>query len=289
VSAALEVLDPGPLTLVQDLGRRGVAAIGVGRSGAADLTAYRLGARLVAHDEGLAALEVVLGSLVARVRGGDLTVALTGAVAPALVDDRPVPHAAPLHLRAGQVLRLGVPAAGLRTYLTVRGGLAVPEVLGSRSTDTLAGLGPDPVRAGDVLRVLRYRGPFPNVDVAPVPTPTADRVVLEVRPGPRHAWFARPGALAAQTWQVSSRSDRVGVRLEGEPLARAQRWEGAELPSEGMVRGCLQVPAGGLPVLFLSDHPVTGGYPVIGVVVPSDVDRAAQLQPGQQVGFRWRG
>ena len=285
--AALEILDPGPLTLVQDLGRPGVAAVGVGRSGAADRTAYLLGARLVAHDVGMPSLEIVLGGLVARVHG-HVTLALTGAAAPASVDDRPVPHAAPLHLEPGQVIRLGVPSAGLRTYLTVRGGLAVPQVLGSTSTDTLAGLGPDRVRAGDVLEVRHYRGDFPNVDVAPVPLPTADRVVLEVLPGPRHDWFDRPGDLTSRSWQVSSRSDRVGVRLEGAPLTRAAAWAEAELPSEGMVRGCLQVPAGGLPVLFLNDHPVTGGYPVIGVVVARDVDRAAQLQPGQQVGFRWR-
>ncbi|MBA2694635.1 MAG: biotin-dependent carboxyltransferase family protein [Actinobacteria bacterium] len=287
MSGALEILATGPLTLVQDLGRPGFAALGVGRSGAADRTAYRLGTRLVAHSEGRAALEVVLGGLAARIVG-NLTLALTGAAAPASVDDHPVPHAAPLHLDDGQVLRLGMPSAGLRTYVSVRGGLGVPTVLGSASTDTLSGLGPDPVRAGDVLSVADYLGEFPNVDVAPVELPFGGQVVLDVLPGPRLDWFADAAMLLEQTWQVSSDSNRVGVRLEGEPLARTADHQDQELPSEGMVRGCLQVPPSGQPVLFLADHPVTGGYPVIAVVTSTDVDRAAQLQPGQEVRLRWR-
>jgi len=287
VTGALEVLETGPLTLVQDLGRPGLAAIGVGRSGAADRTSYRLGARLVAHDTGRAALEIVLGGLAARVQGG-LTLALTGAAAPATVDDHPVPHDAPLHLDDGQVLRLGMPSAGLRTYLTVRGGLAVPKVLGSSSTDTMSGLGPDPVRAGDVLSVADYLGDYPNVDVAPVPLPSGDRVVLDMLPGPRLDWFADARVLVEQTWRVSSNSNRVGVRLEGEALGRTSERQDEELPSEGMVRGCVQVPPNGQPVLFLADHPVTGGYPVAAVVTSPDVDRAAQLQPGQEVRLRWQ-
>lgn len=287
MSAALEILETGPLALVQDLGRPGLAAIGVGRSGAADRTAYRLGSRLVAHDAGRAALEIVLGGLAARAQG-ELTLALTGAAAPATIDDHPVPHAAPLHLEDGQVLRLGMPSAGLRTYLTVRGGLAVPKVLGSASTDTLSGLGPDPVRAGDVLSVADYLGDFPNVDVAPLEPPPAGRVLLDVLPGPRLDWFVDAGSLTGQTWLVSSDSNRVGVRLVGEALARTSERESQELPSEGMVRGCVQVPPNGQPVLFLADHPVTGGYPVMAVVASADVDRVAQLQPGQEVGFQWR-
>ncbi len=287
MTAGLQILETGSLTLVQDLGRPGHAAIGVGRSGAADRTAYRLGSRLVAHDPGRAALEIVLGGLVARAQGA-LTLALTGAAAPATLDDHAVPHDAPLHLDDGQVLRLGMPSAGLRTYLTVRGGLAVPTVLGSASTDTLSGLGPDPVRAGDVLPVPDYLGDFPNVDVAPVAQPSAGRVVLDVLPGPRFDWFGDVRALVGQTWNVSSNSNRVGVRLEGEALARSPERHDEELPSEGMVRGCLQVPPNGQPVLFLADHPVTGGYPVIAVVTSADVDRAAQLQPGQEVRLRWR-
>jgi len=282
VTAALEVLATGPLTLVQDLGRPGLAAVGVGRSGAADRGAFRLGARLLAQDYQAAALEVTLGGLQVRCQG-DVMVALTGAEAPAQVDGRPVDHRSPVQLRDGQVLRLGSPTVGLRTYLAVRGGVAVPPVLGSRSTDTLAGVGPPPVRAGDVLPVGPPPRDFPCVDAAPSAPLARDALVLRAVPGPREDWLADPSALAATSWTVSSRSDRVGVRLEGPALTHAASRRGQELPSEGVVRGALQVPPNGQPVLFLADHPVTGGYPVVAVVVGRDVDLAAQARPGQGV------
>lgn len=280
---ALEVVRVGPLALVQDLGRPGHAAVGVPRSGAADRAALRLANRLVANDdEDAAAIEVLLGGLAVRARGLR-TVALAGAAAPADVDGTPVGHHSVFTLRPGQTLTLGPPPTGLRTYLAVRGGLDVGDVLGSVATDTLSGLGTAPLRTGDVLAV----GPEPEfpwlLDVAPVAPPTDTTVTLRAVLGPRADWVADAAALADTTWTVSSRSDRVGMRLEGEALRRTDR---RELPSEGMVRGAIQVPPGGEPVVFLADHPVTGGYPVVAVVVDADVDRAAQARPGQSVRFR---
>jgi biotin-dependent carboxylase-like uncharacterized protein len=286
MSRRIEILEPGPLTLVQDLGRVGHLAVGVGRSGAADAGAYLLGGRLLGNARGVAALEVTFGGLRARAHG-DLLVSLTGAHAPGEVDGRPVPHAAPFPVRDGQVLALGMPSSGLRTYVSFRGGLALPEVLGSVASDTMSGLGPEPVRSGQILEIGCRTEGFPHVDVAAVPHPPRGMVELAVLPGPRKDWFARPEALAETAWSVSGRSDRKGIRLDGEPIERHARWRDVELPSEGMVRGAIQVPPNGQPVLFLNDHPVTGGYPVIGVVRTADVDRAAQLQPGQQVRFRW--
>ncbi len=283
---SLEILDSGPQSLIQDAGRLGWASIGVGRAGAADMSAYELGARLVAHESGLAALEITFGGLVARVHGS-MTVALTGADAQASVDGRAVAHAALLDLRDGQELRLGMPTAGLRTYLTVRGGWDVPPVLGSRSTDTLSGLGPYPVTAGTVLTVGDYQGSYPNVDVAPVPLPANGLVALRVLPSPRTHWFDGADRLGEQVWEVSDRSNRIGLRLTGEALTRASAYAEVELPSEGMVRGAIQVPPDGQPVLFGNDHPVTGGYPVIAVVTSADIDLAAQLRPGQQVRLKW--
>ena len=282
----LEVLTPGPLTLVEDAGRPGHLAVGVGRAGAADQSAYRLGGRLLGHRPGLAALEVTHGGLRVRARG-HLTLCLTGAAAPATVDGTPVPHAAPFPLPDGRDLVLGMPLTGLRTYLSVRGGLAVAPVLGSRSSDTMSGLGPAPLSAGDRLPVGDEVDSFPTVDVAPVQTPTAGTVELGVLPGPRRDWFADPQSLAETPWVVSELSDRKGIRLEGKPIERHTSFAGVEMPSEGMVRGAIQVPSGGQPVLFLNDHPVTGGYPVIGVVPSADVDRAAQLRPGQRLRLRW--
>jgi len=278
---ALEVLATGPLALVQDLGRPGLAASGVGRSGAADRGALRLANRLVANPEGAAGIEVTFAGLVVRARAA-LTVALAGAPAPAEVDGSPVGHHAVLRLRAGQRLALGPPASGLRTYLAVRGGIAVAPVLGSRSTDVLSGVGPAPLVAGDVLPVGPEPDAFPLVDVAPVAVPPSGTVTLRALPGPRDAWVADLAALTRTTWTASGRSDRVGMRLTGGRLDRSTH---AELPSEGAVRGAVQVPPGGEPVLFLADHPVTGGYPVVAVVLDADTDRAAQVRPGQRVRF----
>jgi biotin-dependent carboxylase-like uncharacterized protein len=281
----VEVLATGALALVQDLGRTGLAASGVGRSGAADRGALRLANRLVANAEDAAGIEVVFGGLVVRASRENavpLTVALAGAPAPADVDGRPVGHHALVTLRPGQVLRLGVPPTGLRTYLAVRGGVAVDPVLGSRSTDVLSGVGPPKLAAGDLLPVGPEPAAVPLVDVAPVACPPDGVVRLRAVPGPRADRVADPAALARTAWTASARSDRVGMRLEGGRLERAGS---GELPSEGMVRGAIQVPPGGEPVLFLADHPVTGGYPVVAVVVDADVDRAAQVRPGQPVRF----
>jgi biotin-dependent carboxylase-like uncharacterized protein len=279
---ALEVLATGPLALVQDLGRPGLASVGVSRSGAADRGSFRLGARLLAQDESAAAIEVTFGGLEVRVRG-TVMIALTGAPAPARVGPRAVAHLSPLVLRDGDVLHLGAPSAGLRSYVSVRGGLAVPAVLGSRSSDVLSGLGPAPLRAGDVLEVGLVPAGFPCVDVAPLRPPTPAPIMVGASPGPRADWLEDPRQLTSTSWTVSSRSDRVGIRLEGGSLRHHPGRRGEELPSEGVVRGAIQVPPGGEPVLFLADHPVTGGYPVAAVVREADVDRLAQAVPGQVV------
>ncbi|GAB2935342.1 5-oxoprolinase/urea amidolyase family protein [Rhodococcus aerolatus] len=278
---SLTVLATGPLALVQDRGRPGLGGIGVGRSGAADRASHDLANRLVANDPGAATVEVTLGGL--RVRAeADLTVAVTGAPAPAEVDGTPVGHNAVLRLRAGQELALGAPPHGLRSYLAVRGGVTVEAVLGSRATDVLSGLGPDPLAEGTVLPVGAAPQEVPTVDQAPVRGPADGPLVLRARRGPRDDRVRDD--LFGREWTVSSRSDRVGARLEGDPL-RPVEGRG-ELPSEGVVRGAVQVPPSGEPVLFLADHPVTGGYPVVAVVLDADVDLAAQARPGQVVRFQ---
>jgi biotin-dependent carboxylase-like uncharacterized protein len=275
---SITVLQTGPLTTVQDEGRLGQGAIGIGRSGACDRASFRLANRLLGNAEGAAALEVTFGGLVLRA-DSDVMVVSTGARCAGL------PHNAPAMLGAGSELRLTTPSTGLRTYVAVRGGFDVPPVLGSRSTDMLSGLGPPIVRAGDQIEVGTAYEQSPLVDVAPVPNPEGGEVVVRVTPGPRRDWFSEAAwsRFVTQTYQVSSESNRVGLRLEGQPL---ERRDDSELPSEGMVRGAVQIPASGEPVLFLADHPVTGGYPVIAYVHDRDVDRCAQLRPGQTVRFQ---
>ena len=284
----LEVIEPGSLALIQDDGRIGHLAVGVGRAGAADRGAYALATRLVGNVPGTAAVEATLGGL--RVRAiGDVYAALTGAAAAATIDGHPVGHCALLRVPSGAELALGLPRAGLRTYLAVRGGLDVDPVLGSRSTDTMSGLGPPPLARGMVLPVGHTHTRMPRVDHAPVASPESGPVTLRVTAGPRRDWFAEPERLASGAWTVSGLSDRKGVRLMGGTIERHRDHVGAELPSEGMVRGAIQVPPNGQPVILLNDHPVTGGYPVIGVLRTADVDRVAQLTPGQHVRLRWEG
>lgn len=283
MSAVLTIARPGPFSLVEDLGRPGFANLGVGHSGAADRGALRLANRLVGNAESAAGIEVTLGGLVLST-SEPVLLALTGAPA------HPVePLGAAMNqsfsLLPGQRLRLGNPRTGLRTYLAVRGGLDVPPVLGSRSTDVLAHLGPARLEAGAELPVGTPAGDVPPVDVAPVAVPDQGTVTLDFLPGPRDDWF---GATALPSLQrdlrtVSTELDRVGIRLAGAPLERVVH---TELPSEGMVRGAVQVPADGQPIIFAADHPTTGGYPVIGVLTEAASDLAAQLRPGQTVLVR---
>lgn len=281
----LEVLGAGPMTLVQDLGRPGLAHLGVTRSGAADRRAHALANRLVANPGECATLEITLGRFGARVRGGAVELAVTGADAHPSVDGIPFGLNSVQRLEPGQVLALGTPQAGLRSYLGLRGGVDVTAVLGSRSYDTMSGIGPPPVRPGDDIPIGRPAERFPELEQAPAEPVTGAKVALTVIPGPRDDWFADPDALVRTDWSVSDLCDRVGIRLIGPPLQ--PRWPELQLPSEGALRGAIQVPPNGLPVILGPDHPVTGGYPVIGVVVDADTDKLAQLRPGQSVRLRW--
>ncbi|WP_227999308.1 biotin-dependent carboxyltransferase family protein [Nocardia australiensis] len=275
----------GPLATIQDLGRPGWFDFGVGPAGAADRASFRLANRLVANPEEYAGIEVLLGGLVLRA-DQHVTVAVTGAPAPATVDGIPVGHASVLELAAGQRLRLGMAPAGLRSYVAVRGGIDVLPVLGSRSHDTLSGIGPELLRPGDRLPIGSVPQRLPNVEFAPVTAlPVTTRTIRAVL-GPRHDWFADADVLFEGEWAVSSATDRVGARLDrrtGPPLERAIS---RELPTEGMALGSIQVPPSGQPVVFLADHPITGGYPVIAVVLDADVDAVAQARPGQGLRFR---
>jgi biotin-dependent carboxylase-like uncharacterized protein len=281
----LEILRTGPLAVVQDLGRVGLAHLGVGRSGAADRRAHKLANRLVANPHDRATVEVTFGGFAARVRGGDVDIAVTGADTNPTVDGNMFGTNSIHHVRDGQVISLGTPRAGLRSYLAVRGGICVEPVLGSRSYDVMSAIGPSPLEAGDEVPVGRHTTDYPELDQAPVAAISADIVELLAVPGPRDDWFADADALVHTDWVASDRSDRVGMRLVGRSLQ--YRYPDRQLPSEGATRGAIQVPPNGLPVILGPDHPVTGGYPVIGVVIDQDIDKLAQVRPGQHVRLHW--
>lgn len=308
---SVRVLRPGALTTVQDLGRTGHAHLGVPRSGALDEPAHRLANRLLGNPEDAATLETTLDGCALRIEGGApsetdavrdaarddvrdaargaamgaaTAAVVTGAPCPVTVDGRPAPWGVPFRVRAGEQLALGRAVSGLRSYLALAGGVAVDTVLGSRSTDLLSGLGPAPLRSGDRLPLGSPCRPVPPApDAAPWAPPPAE-LVLPLVPGPRADWFT-PAALrtlATARYRVSPASNRIGLRVDGPPLERSRE---GELPSEGMVLGAVQVPPEGRPVVFLADHPVTGGYPVVGVVPEEALAAAAQAVPGTPVRF----
>ena len=285
MTRVLEVLATGPSVLVQDAGRPGLAHLGVPRSGWLDPGAAGLANRLVGNSADAAVLECLLGGLRLRV-GTAMTLAVTGAPCPVTAGTRPVPFAEPVTLAAGTELALGPPTSGLRTYVAAAGGIDVEPVLGSRSTDTLSGVGPEPVAAGDVLPVGEPTGEPTPLDVSTSRSATTTGVRLRVWVGPRADWFTDEAlrTLTSATYTVDPDSDRVGLRLDGPVLDRVRE---GELPSEGIVLGAVQVPAEGRPLVFLRDHPTTGGYPVVAVVDPDDLGRCGQLRPGDEVRFRW--
>jgi biotin-dependent carboxylase-like uncharacterized protein len=279
----MTILRTGPLTVLKDEGRPGHAGQGVAPSGAVDRSAYARANALVGNPPGAAALECTLGGL--RVRFDQpAAVVLTGTDAVLTVDGTRTAVEEVLDVPGGAEVAVTMPRRGLRSYLAVRGGFTVPRVLGSRSTDQLAGVGPPRPVPGDVLPI----GPAPAIDVLPGdpgwPRPDAEAGLLEVDLGPRDDWFT---AAAIETFlgaefTVSPASNSVGLRLDGPVLARART---EELPSEGVVRGSVQVPPDGHPIVFQADHPVTGGYPVIAVLTPAAADRAAQARPGARLRF----
>ncbi len=329
--AALEVLRSGPQSLFQDLGRPGLASMGVGRSGAADRASLHAVNALLGNDSGCAVIESVLGGLSLRAHG-EVVLAVAGAPAAVTVDGEAVGGGGPVELRDGQVIKVGSPKRGLRTYVAVRGGFDAPRVLGSCSTDTLSGVGPPPIARGDHLAVgevstdsegsvdaAHFAASAHSADpggpggsagsAAPAAAAAAavssapalwdldavEPLSLTVIPGPRDDWFASPSDLGVGEWVVSPHSNRVGVRLDRPQDAdhadapALRRNDSRELQSEGVTLGAIQVPPSGQPVLFLADHPVTGGYPVIGVVRSDEIDLAAQVRPGQRVRFRFPG
>ncbi|MDE3206865.1 MAG: 5-oxoprolinase subunit PxpB, partial [Acidobacteriota bacterium] len=290
---AILVVERGPHLTVQDLGRPGWAHVGVPAAGAADRGAARAANQLVGNPDGAAVMEALTGPVRLRMRA-DRLIAVTGADAPVTVDGLPARRHTALALRSGSELVIGRCHSGLRIYLAVSGGFDLPVVLGSRSTDTLSGLGPSALCDGDLVAIgpdqptrIGQLGSDRVGAVPPgsgpairgeggrdIPAPRAtggprrerpDVLEIQARWGPRDDRLGPRGqlALAATEWSVSPLSDRVGVRLEGPPLSLVHP---GGVPSEGMVAGAVQVPPAGHPIILMRNHPPTGGYPVVAVV-----------------------
>lgn len=310
LAPVLSVRSPGMLTLFQDAGRTGLTHWGVSPSGPVDRVAAAEANRLVGNQPQATVLENLAGGLAVTAHR-DVVLALTGAQVPARIsEDNPVDAESPaleeplavtpyrpFALKPGQTLTLGATERGLRTYLAVRGGFAAPQQATSSSRDTLAGLGPEPLATGDLLALAAESSAVVGNPAPPLPLPGEQTLTIRAVPGPREDWFT-PESLTRFTeaiWEVSQSSDRIGARLvlaerEGggekpDPTEVLARISSKELPSEGMVAGAMQVPPSGEPVIFLADHPVTGGYPVIATVHPNDLRLVAQAPPGTKLQF----
>jgi biotin-dependent carboxylase-like uncharacterized protein len=275
----IEVVRVGLLATIQDRGRGGWAHLGVPRSGALDLPSLARANRLVGNPDHAAGVESMLRGLAVRT-DKPLRMAITGAPCAITINGVSTDFDTVFDAPAEATVVIGRVAAGMRSYVAVAGGLEVPPVLGSRSTDSLSGLGPPPLRAGDRLEIGSMAG---GVDPEPAATIAAD-VTLRIRFGPRDNWFTDDAKtmLTSSPYRLTPLSNRVGARLAGAALARANV---AELPSEPLVLGAIQVLPDGQPVVFLADHPTTGGYPVIGVVDERDISRLGQMKPGGAVSF----
>lgn len=281
----IEVLHAGLCDLVMDLGRPGRGALGVPVGGAADPAALAAANRLVGNDESAAGLEIMLSGPSLRFPAGGV-VALTGARFTASRDSgAPLPWNETLVLPAGETLTLAGVESGCRCWLAVRGGVAVPSVMGSRSTFLPGGFGGylgRPLRSGDALAIGAGAGEV-RLLRACAPTRGAGEAALRVVAGPQAGQFDDAGLAAffGGVFRVMAASDRRGLRLAGP----AVRQTAAELLSQGVLPGAVQVPPDGQPIILGWDGPVTGGYPVIAAVISADLPRMAQLRPGDGLRF----
>ncbi len=284
---SLEILQPGPLTTVQDRGRLGYQHLGVPVSGAVDLCAMRMGNILMGNDPYAACLEITMGKFEARFLQ-DTVFALTGANKIAFLNKIPLPWWKALRARKGDMLQIAQAALGLRDYLALRGGIDVPQVMGSRSTyikGRFGGYEGRPLRTGDRLHTGppkgHYSGRYPKHLIPPYSSQIELRVVM----GPQHSAFCEGGldAFATGTFTVTDRTDRMGCRLSGPYI---QHQDKADIISDGLAMGSIQVPGNGQPLILLADRPTTGGYAKIATIAAVDIPLIAQALPGAKVKFK---
>ncbi|SDB94244.1 5-oxoprolinase subunit B/C family protein [Acinetobacter boissieri] len=287
----LKILNAGMQTLVQDRGRIGKFAMGVGVGGALDVGAMQAANQCVGNALNDAVLEILNGGFKAQVQSPTV-IAITGAISTCVIEyaDGTVAEVScgqAIALDAGDTIEIKRPQAGLRNYLAIRGGVLAEKILASYSFDTLAELGPKPLSTGDEVAVGQSPKQAVSTDSKPpkcLPQ-SKDTVVLDIVLGPRADWFEAESleTLLNQLWKVSNDINRVGLRLQGEVALK--RTQHQELSSEGTVTGALQIPPSGQPVLFMNDHPLTGGYPVIATVAHYHLDLVAQIPAGCLIKF----
>lgn len=288
----IEIIQPGILATIQDLGREGFRSLGVGVSGAMDRLALRIGNTLLGNPENAAGIETTLGGLICRF-GSDCPFAVTGAVSELYLDEKPVPSGSAVLARAGQMLEVMPPSIGMRSYVSFAGGIDVPVVMGSRSTDLKGGFGGHlgrPLRQGDQLHLLSTANSYDRLREFALPIRDAgirlEDDVTEVRMIPAAEWddysLETQEQFLSTNWIIDQVSNRVGYRLIGPSLTHGTQ---KELLSHGILPGTVQLPPSGQPVVQMSDANTCGGYPKLGVVIQADLWRLGQAQLGKAVRF----
>lgn len=281
----------GLQALIQDEGRKHLAEWGVGRAGAMDQGAFQQANLIVGNPKNAAVIEVLNGGLRLQVLEATV-IAVTGAETEVWItyvgaDKVKVALYQPIALDHGDEIYISAPSAGIRNYIAVRGGIAVEQVLKSASYDSLAELGTKPIQVGDEIYSAQLKTQPVSLNVIAAALPKqGETITVDVVLGPRTDWFADESVdlLFKQSWLVSTESNRIGLKLVGDqPL---QRQLNQELPSEGCCTGALQIPPNGQPVLFMNDHPITGGYPVVAAVASYHLDLIAQIPTGCYIQFR---
>jgi antagonist of KipI len=288
--AAFEVLEPGILTTIQDLGRYGFSQFGVPPSGALDTFSFRAGNLLVGNREDEACLEITLMGLKIKALK-EVVIAVTGGDLSPTLNEEPLEMWRTHLLVEGDVLAFKKVRAGCRAYLAVGGGFAVRKMMGSSSTylsGNFGGLEGRKLRRGDILHSLDFSASLLQLGLrfSSDWIPSLEKeVLLRVIPGPQDRHFTGKGfqTFCSSSYQVTPQCDRMGVRLEGPKIERRSDVE-ESIISEGLLSGAIQVPGDGKPIIILTEL-VTGGYTKIATIISTDLPKVAQLKPGDQVRF----
>ncbi|MFI8415403.1 5-oxoprolinase subunit PxpC [Serratia sp. NPDC078593] len=280
----LNILRAGIYTTVQDLGRNGFRQLGVSQGGALDVPALKIANLLVGNTPEAAGLEITLGQFSAEFTQAGW-IALTGAGCDAQLDGKPLWTGWRYPVKSGQQLVLNLPKHGMRSYLAIAGGIAVPEILHSRSTDLKAGFGGlqgRQIKDGDSL-------PLGRNATSPTQIAGVKQLLFNNRiralPGPEYDEFSPESQdnFWRSAWQLSPQSNRMGYRLQGNlPLVRTTD---REMLSHGLLPGVVQVPPNGQPIVLMADAQTTGGYPRIACVIEADLYHLAQIRLGEPIHF----
>lgn len=283
----MTLISSGPLSTVQDGGRFGYMSMGFSPNGAMDTYSMKLANLLVGNSPDDGVIEMTLIGM--SVRFDCMTViAITGADMQPKLNDQPIAMYSSVPVAAGDRLTMSAATKGMRAYLAVAGGFDVPEVMGSMSTNlkcALGGFEGRKLRAGDVLPLRRSTDPmfYDNHSFVPE-NDYSEHITARVILGPQDNYFTAKGidTFLSSTYTVSDKSDRMGIRLDGQPI---ENINGVDIISDGIVTGSIQIPASGTPIIMMADRQTTGGYAKIATVISVDLKKIAQARPGTKISF----